>query len=126
VLNVAFYATHAVDGDKRQYMPQKASMGLYENDTIPIPATGTNEAWEKMPNFFNERNFGRIRLHWRYENETLHQSMMKNYYRMATEVDSTIGVICDELKRQGEYEKTIIIFTTDNGNFHSVSYMDVE
>lgn len=118
-LNVAFFATHAVDSDKMQYMPQKESMSMYANDTIPIPPTGTDEAWRKMPYFFNENNYGRIRWHWRYENYSQHQFMMKNYYRMATEVDSAIGTIVDELKRQSEFDNTVIIFTTDNGNFHS-------
>jgi len=81
-LNVAFYATHAKDGDVRQYMPQNSSMSMYVDDEIPLPATATQEAWEKMPPFFNERNEGRTRWHWRYENHTLHQTMMKNYYRM--------------------------------------------
>ena len=80
-LNVAFYATHAKDGDKRQYMPQNASMSWYADDEIPIPETGTQEAWEKMPYFFDERNEGRTRWHWRYDNYTKHQTMMKNYYR---------------------------------------------
>lgn len=118
-LNVAFFATHAVDSDKTQYMPQKESMNMYADDEIPIPPTGTESAWKKMPYFFNEKNYGRIRWHWRFENYTQHQVMMKNYYRMATEVDSAIGMIIDELKRQNAYENTIIIFTTDNGNFHS-------
>jgi arylsulfatase A-like enzyme len=100
-------------------MPQQESMGMYANETIPIPPTGNEEAWAKMPHLFNEHNYGRIRCHWRFENYTMHQSMMKNYYRMATEVDTAIGAMVNELKRQNEYEKTIIIFTSDNGNFHS-------
>jgi arylsulfatase A-like enzyme len=39
---------------------------------------------------------------------------------MATEVDSACGAILEELMRQGELDNTyFIIFTTDNGNFHS-------
>ena len=118
-LNVAFFATHAKDSDVRQYMPQNSSMSLYADDTIPIPPTGTEEAWKKMPYFFNERNEGRTRWRARFQNYTLHQSMMKNYYRMATEVDTACGAILEELRRQGELDNTFIIFTTDNGNFHS-------
>eukprot|EP00956_Cyclotella_meneghiniana_P044052 scaffold300009_cov109-Cyclotella_meneghiniana.AAC.1 len=94
-------------------------MSLYANDTIPIPPTGTEEAWQKMPYFFTERNEGRIRWRARFDNYTKHQSMMKNYYRMATEVDTACGAILEELRRQGELDNTFIIFTTDNGNFHS-------
>jgi len=118
-LNVAFYATHAKDGDKRQYMPQEGSMGWYKEDVVPIPKTATDEAWKKMPYFFDERNEGRARWHWRYDNYTKHQTMMKNYYRMATEVDAACGVILEELRRQGELDNTVILFTTDNGNFHA-------
>eukprot|EP00984_Skeletonema_dohrnii_P018598 scaffold8718_cov110-Skeletonema_dohrnii-CCMP3373.AAC.2 len=118
-LNVAFFATHAKDSDIRQYMPQESSMEWYKDDTIPIPPTATQEAWEKMPYFFTNENEGRTRWGVRYSNYTLHQTMMKNYYRMATEVDAACGAILEELRRQDALNNTVIIFTTDNGNFHS-------
>ncbi|KAL7428362.1 hypothetical protein ACHAXM_001493 [Skeletonema potamos] len=113
-LNVAFFATHAKDSDIRQYMPQESSMEWYKDDTIPIPSTGTQEAWEKMPYFFSDRNEGRTRWGVRYSNYTLHQTMMKNYYRMATEVDTACGAILEELRRQDALNNTVIIFTTDS------------
>ena len=79
LLNVVFFATHAKDSDVRQYMPQEGSMGWYANDTMPVPPTATSEAWEKMPYFFDERNEGRARWRWRYDNATKRQTMMKNY-----------------------------------------------
>lgn len=118
-LNVAYFATHAVDGDKKQYLPQNASMSMYENDTIPIPATATEEAWNKMPPFFGPNNEGRTRWRWRFDAPEKHQSMMKNYYRMASEVDTSVGVILKHLEQEGELNNTLIIFTTDNGNFHA-------
>ena len=118
-LNVAYFATHAVDGDVRQYMPMNKTMHMYENDTIPIPVTATEEAWKKMPPFFGEYNEGRTRWKWRYDTAEKHQSMMKNYYRMASEVDTSVGVILDTLREQGVLDNTLIIFTTDNGNFHA-------
>ena len=74
--------------------------------------------WKDMPHFFTEDNEARRRWHLRYDSLDKYQRMMLNYYRMATEVDSTIGRIIQELRRQGEYDNTLIIFTTDNGNFH--------
>mmetsp|Transcript_2373 Transcript_2373/g.4074 ORF Transcript_2373/g.4074 Transcript_2373/m.4074 type:complete len:610 (-) Transcript_2373:71-1900(-) len=122
-LNVAYFATHAVDGDKRQYMPQNESMTMYENDTIPIPATANEETWQKMPYFFRPSsgamNEGRTRWTWRYDEPDKHQHMMKNYYRMASEVDTSVGIILKELEMQGQLNNTMIIFTTDNGNFHA-------
>ena len=118
-LNVAYFATHAVDGDKRQYMPQNESMSMYVNDTIPIPVTATDEAWNKMPHFFGEKNEGRTRWRWRFDTPEKHQSMMKNYYRMASEVDTSVGVLLKHLEVEGQLNNTLIIFTTDNGNFHA-------
>jgi arylsulfatase len=43
---------------------------------------------------------------------------MKNYYRMATEADAVCGRVIDELRRQGVLDRTLVIFTTDNGYFH--------
>ena len=43
---------------------------------------------------------------------------MKAYYRLATEVDTTIGRVLAQLKAQGLDDNTLVIFTTDNGYFH--------
>mmetsp|Transcript_10662 Transcript_10662/g.23571 ORF Transcript_10662/g.23571 Transcript_10662/m.23571 type:complete len:577 (+) Transcript_10662:161-1891(+) len=119
-LNVAYFATHAVDGDTKQYLPQNESMSMYENDTIPIPVTATDEAWKKMPPFFRiGTNEGRTRWKWRFDTPEKHQSMMKNYYRMASEVDTSVGIILKHLEQEGQLNNTLIIFTTDNGNFHA-------
>jgi len=118
-LNVAYFATHAVDGDTRQYMPQNASMSMYQNVTIPMPATATDEAWNKMPPFFGDYNEGRTRWRWRFDTTEKHQKMMKNYYRMASEVDTSVGIILKHLEQEGQLNNTLIIFTTDNGNFHA-------
>lgn len=117
-VNVAFFATHAVDGDKRQYLPQNKSMGLYRDDYIPLPEN--HDTYKtSLPSFFEDTNEGRTRWRWRYDEEEKQQHMMKNYYRMVSEVDSACATILEEVRRQGELDNTLIIFTTDNGNFHA-------
>jgi arylsulfatase A-like enzyme len=44
--------------------------------------------------------------------------MMKNYYRLITEIDATAGRVLAELEKQGVLDNTLVIFTTDNGYFH--------
>lgn len=119
VLTLAFFATHAEDHNPKQFLPQPESMELYKDIAIPIPKTATDEAFRKLPEFIaNEKNEGRIRWHWRFDTPEKYQTMMKNYYRLATEVDSTCGKVIAELKKQGVYENTLIIFTGDNGYYH--------
>jgi arylsulfatase A-like enzyme len=119
-LTVCFFATHGVDGAKSdQFYPQPESMELYKDVTIPVPVNATQESWERLPDFFDEDNEGRNRWTWRFDTPEKYQRMMKNYYRMATEVDSTCGMILDKLEKQGVLDNTLVIFTTDNGYYHA-------
>mmetsp|Transcript_31374 Transcript_31374/g.65494 ORF Transcript_31374/g.65494 Transcript_31374/m.65494 type:complete len:644 (-) Transcript_31374:3643-5574(-) len=118
-LTVSFFATHAVDGNqKAPYQPMNESMSLYTNVTVPRPKTATENHWNELPWFFNQRNEGRKRWKTRFDTDENYQEKIKNLYRMASEVDAVVGAVIDELKQQGVYEKTILIFTTDNGNLH--------
>ena len=117
-LTVSFFATHAEDRHPLQYLPQPESLGLYVDVDIPVPVNATQESWERLPEFFGERNEGRNRWRWRFDTPEKYQAMMKNYYRLATEVDSTCGRILAELEAQGVLENTLVIFTTDNGYYH--------
>ncbi len=119
-LTLAFFATHAEDGNPKQYLPQPESMPLYQDVTIPVPKTATPEHFRKLPPFIaNEKNEGRNRWHWRFDTPQRYQEYMKNYYRLASEVDSTCGIVLAELKKQGVLDNTLVIFTTDNGYFHA-------
>ncbi len=118
-LTLAFFATHAEDKNPKQFLPQPESMKLYQDVTIPVSQTATDEAYHKLPPFIaNEKNEGRVRWHWRFDTPEKYQSMMKNYYRLATEVDTTCGRVLAELKKDGVLDNTLVIFVGDNGYFH--------
>jgi arylsulfatase A-like enzyme len=119
LLTVAFFATHAEDPHPDQFLPQPESMKLYQDVTIPVPPNATQESWERLPDFFTDKNEGRNRWTWRFDTPEKYQTMMKNYYRMATEVDATCGRVLKELEKQGVLDNTLIIFTTDNGYYHA-------
>jgi len=120
-LAISFFATHVWIGKEYpdSYMPQPSTESLYpSNYTIALPVTATEEAWNNLPWFFTEKNLGR--KNWRHRGfdvEEHRQVTMKRMYRMATEVDNVVGAIIKELKQQGEYDNTLFIFTTDNGNY---------
>ncbi|MEY4569278.1 MAG: hypothetical protein RLZZ398_717 [Verrucomicrobiota bacterium] len=118
-LTLAFFATHAEDGNPLQYLPQPESMKLYKDVKIPVPPNATDESFQRLPPFIaNEQNESRHRWHWRFDTPEKYQTMMKNYYRLATEVDATCGRVLAELKEQGLLDNTLVIFTGDNGYFH--------
>ncbi len=117
-LTVSFFATHAEDPHPDQFLPQPESMKLYQEVTIPVPENATEESWKRLPSFFSEKNEGRNRWGWRFDTPEKYQRMMKNYYRLATEVDATCGRLINKLKEEGLLDNTLVIFTTDNGYYH--------
>jgi arylsulfatase A-like enzyme len=118
-LTVCFFTPHAQDSSPEQYLPQNESMKLYINDTIPLAPSATNQAWEKMPKFFGEINAGRTRFFKRFDTQEKYQKMMKNYYRLISEIDYSSEQIVKEVESQGALDDTLVIFTTDNGYFHA-------
>ncbi len=94
-------------------------MHLYADATIPVPKTATDDHFARLPPFLaNEKNEGRHRWHWRFDTPQRYQESMKNYYRLASEVDAACGRVIAELERQDLLDRTLVIFTTDNGYFH--------
>ena len=119
MLSVCYFAPHSVDHDPEQYLPQPESMSLYENETIIQPISNTEEGWKALPSDFTDNNEARRRWRMRFEKEDQYQKMMKNYFRLISEVDDSSGKIVQELEHQGILNNTLIIFTTDNGYFHA-------
>lgn len=118
-LTLAFVAAHAEDQHPAQFLPQPESLALYAGVRIPVPPTATEGHHRRLPPFIaNERNEGRVRWHWRFDEPEKYQEMMRNYYRLVTEADAVCGRILAELERQGVLEETLVVFTTDNGFFH--------
>ncbi len=118
-LTVAFFAPHAEDANPRQYLPQPGSMALYRDTTIPVPANASADALRRLPPFLrDEKNEGRVRYHLRFDTPEKYQEMMKNYYRLCTEVDAAVGRIVEELRARGLLDRTLVVFTSDNGYFH--------
>ncbi len=119
LLSVSFFAPHAEDRAKEQYLPQDWSAEYYENVTIPESPMMDEAYLEALPAFLADgSNEGRVRFYRRFDTQERYQEYMINYYRLITEVDEAVGRIVDELKEQGVYENTLIAFIGDNGYFH--------
>lgn len=125
-LKVSFFATHAEDGNIPSYKPMNwTRMGIYPDNVTEdfyqtfVPAkTATEKHWKDLPLFLgDDLNCGRIRWKERWEPHCW-QKNIRDLYAMATEVDWAIGEIIGELKKQGVYDNTLLVFTTDNGDLH--------
>lgn len=118
-LKVAFFAPHAEDSHPDQFLPQPESMELYKDIDIPIPPLATEQALRNLPKFLQQdSNEGRVRFHWRFDTPEKYQRMMKNYYRLCSEVDATSGRILAQLEEDGLLDSTLVVFMGDNGFYH--------
>lgn len=117
-LSLSYRAPHAEDKNPEQYLPLPEDASLYQDATIPVPPTASQHSFELLPPFLQtEKNFGRVRWHWRFDTSERYQQYVKNYYRLITEIDRSAGQIREELKREGVEGDTVLVFAGDNGYF---------
>lgn len=50
-----------------------------------------------------------------FEDEHRHRLLQASYYGLMSEVDDNLGRLLDHLEARGEYENTLIVFTSDHG-----------
>jgi arylsulfatase len=119
LLTVGYFAPHAEDSAKDQYLPQDWSAKSYAGVTVPPSPLADDKYLRALPPFLSkDSNEGRIRFNWRFDTPGRYQEYMIRYYRLITEVDRAVGRLVDELKSQGVYDNTLIVFIGDNGYFH--------
>ena len=85
--------------------------------------------FRKLPNYGREagkhlahqsrmgRQYGRFTL-WNYHTDEKYQESLRKYHQQIYGVDVAVGMIVEELERQGVADNTVIIFTSDNGFFN--------
>ena len=119
LLSVGYFAPHAEDAAKEQYLPQDWSAKFYAGTKVPPSLLSDDKYFRALPSFLSkESNEGRIRFKWRFDTPARYQEYMVRYYRLITEVDAAIGRLVDELKAQEVYQNTLVLFIGDNGYFH--------
>jgi arylsulfatase len=117
-LQVAYTVPHAEDSAPQQYLPMPEEKDLYVSDTVPLPETASEEYWQRLPSFFRTGgNESRSRWKKRFDTPEKYQTSTKNYYRLISGMDRSIGAILDALREEGCADNTIVVFTGDNGYF---------
>ena len=114
-LTVAFKAPHVQDGGCSCTMPpDPEDEHLYDNVEIPLPRTATDAAFAALPRFLRESE-GRVRWFDQFGTPELDQKSRKDYYRLITGMDRAVGEMIAALEARGLAERTVIVFTSDNG-----------
>ena len=91
-----FYSPHS------PWIAPKSCVDLYDIDAMPLPDRTDNEPWRGEGEGLSDRRLREIKAH---------------YYAMVTDVDRAVGRVLDTLEEQGIGEDTIVVFTSDHGEF---------
>ena len=115
-LQADYYAPHTAPGrDTRCQaapVPEAEDEGLYDGYPLPHPPSFNQADVSEMPTFIRDKplltgdEIANITQHYRCALEALHG------------VDRGIGEIYDAVAAAGELNKTIFVFTSDNGYFY--------
>lgn len=106
-LSISFKAPHGPVSPDREYD------GMYEGTVFPQEKNFGLEAAEHLPKQAKSgRQYLRLGKSWLKDSD-----LLAKYYQQIYGIDIAIGMIRDELQRQGIAENTVIIYTTDNGYF---------
>ena len=110
----AAIAAHCQDGGTWQFQHDLRYADLYANTTIPRLPTANEAHFKKLPEFL-QKSEARRRWTLRFATPQMYQESVKDYYRLLTGVDDTVGKIVAKLREKKLADNTVIIFTSDNG-----------
>ncbi len=97
----------------------KWGKGTLQNDGIKMPASMHQPADELPPMLSDLRKSknGIWCLGLAAEDEQLYRDYIGAYYALVTEIDALVGQIFAELEKNGMAENTIVIYSSDHGDF---------
>lgn len=112
LLTLAFFAPHSWDGNPEQFLPQNKSMALYQNINLTAPVD-MEASRARLPEPWSEKNEARKRWRHRFDEPLKYDRMLKNYFRLISEVDSACAAVWKELEAQGILDETVSRFRED-------------
>ncbi|MFC2116371.1 sulfatase-like hydrolase/transferase, partial [Bacteroidota bacterium] len=119
----SFYRPHQPYNPLPKYMAMydvsKWGNGTHNGDAIKMPANFYQPTLTLPPMLQSQRNGGnRVwNMDKAFENEQLWRNYIGGYYALVTEIDHCIGEILKAVEEAGIEKETIIIYTSDHGDF---------
>lgn len=85
---------------------------LYEEADIPMPAAYKTGERSEHPSCRDHRRF--YGMEHQYEDDVIRKAL-RVYYGMCSYLDEQLGAVVQKLKEIGQYENTVIIYSSDHG-----------
>ena len=98
-------------GPHDPYIAPKRFLDLYEGIDFPLPES-FDDPMEDKPGLYR-----RTRDRFKQLSRDEHQAAIKHYLAFCSYEDWLFGQLLDKLKECGEYENTLILYTSDHGDY---------
>jgi len=98
-------------GPHSPYHASSEYLDLYRDTPIP-PWPSFDEPQAGKPSVHNAHRTERL-VHWQWPD---FERIIRHYYAACTEIDAQVGRVVDMLKRAGQYDNTVIVFSSDHGD----------
>jgi arylsulfatase A-like enzyme len=118
-ISVSFKAAHVQDSYDlgTDPFPFDLEFGeLYAHTELPSPVSARHELFERLPGFLRDSE-NRMRWAVRFWGPKRTQESLGGYYRLISGVDRVVGRIRRALEESNLAQKTVLIFSSDNGFF---------
>lgn len=102
--NAPWFAWVSFSRPHQPYTPSDPFASMYDPELIELPPIGENEK-----DFIKQQRS-------KFSEKRLRQ-LVSAYYGLISQVDHAIGLILEELERMGQLENTIIVYTSDHGDY---------
>ncbi|HBE03508.1 MAG: hypothetical protein A2096_01430 [Spirochaetes bacterium GWF1_41_5] len=113
-LKMSFQRPHAPIAPAGEYF------NLYDPDRLCLPASMADwyeNGFAGKPDFMRQLLEKQIPYPFCVKDEKRLRRVLASYYALITCIDMEIGRVIDYLKKTGQYENTIILYTADHGDF---------
>jgi arylsulfatase A-like enzyme len=101
------------------YVPSPKWAAMYPSELMPLPESWNEPVANVPPGLQNWRK--NTKVPWNCgtaaDNPGIYKRYIAYYYALVSEVDYHLGVILDELEKLGMADNTIVIYTSDHGDF---------
>ena len=109
-----FFITCGIQKPHVPFLAPQKYFDLYPLESIVYTPEEAN-LWDKIPRKAINTRFKEFGFEETKENDALRREYIQAYHACVSFIDAQIKIVLDSLKESGQWENTIVIFTSDHG-----------
>jgi arylsulfatase A-like enzyme len=103
-----FFAVCSYLDPHHPWTPPEPFASMYRPEDLPVPPRRPEDTRGLKPGYYYTQDLP----------DSEYRRMVAAYYSMITLIDHNVGRILDRLERNGQLENTLIVFTSDHGDYN--------